>query len=712
MSPPAHRDDGLRPLRRARLRRRGRGAGRRHLHRRRARCAAGSSTLRPGPSRARSTCRTPTRTSRWSGGRSCCASAASADPSPERAWESLVVTEDDHIDYPGPGELEAAIPVTLTARLRRSHLLFLGYDLADWNLRLVVSRLRGGHAAPYASWAVRAAPSALELAFWRRLDVQAVEVDENAFAGLLDGRLDGMVDRMSEQLPASRPTRGWRRSRTPRSTRCSSSAASATSRSSAPTSSPRRLTVLYGPSGVGKSSLLAAAVARWLRELPEQPVVVVFSSWSDRPGGGDRRRGLLRGGHRADGLPRRGGRARLCRRGARSTSCSTRSRSTSSTTPRAARSSRSSPRSSAGRCGCNVLLSLREDALAKLDRFKASIPGILDNYLRLDRLSREAGRAAVVQPLARWHELGGEPVEIEPALVEAVLDQVAAGRIRAGLGGSGQVAEDAARGDGSRRRTSSSCWSGSGRSSGRRDRRRCALATLEQLGGAAQIVAAHLERAMDALTPAQQEIASELLRQLVTPSGAKIAHAAADLAGLRGRAGGGGARGPRRARGPAHPAPGETTERYEIYHDVLAAPILAWRARYVHAQELVEAHRRNRRLAVVATAAVAALVVTALVAVFALVQRSNARADARAAHARELDAAARVGAPDRSGARPPARPGFGRRSRPTPTAEDVLRQALTTSRLRAVVARREAAPGRGRRRREGRDRGATTAACS
>jgi DNA-binding SARP family transcriptional activator len=117
-----------------------------------------------------------------------------ADPSPERAWDSLVVTEDDHIEYPGPGELESAIPVTLSARLRRSHLLFLGYDLADWNLRLVVSRLRGGRPAPYASWAVRAAPSALELAFWRRLDVQAVELDETSLARLLDGRLDGIVN--------------------------------------------------------------------------------------------------------------------------------------------------------------------------------------------------------------------------------------------------------------------------------------------------------------------------------------------------------------------------------------------------------------------------------------------------------------------------------------------------------------------------------------
>ena len=116
-----------------------------------------------------------------------------ADASPERNLESLVVTEDDHIDYPGASELEGAIPVTLAARLRRSHLLFFGYDLADWNLRLVVNRLRGGRSAPYTSWAVRAAPTPLELAFWRHLDIRAVEVDENAFARLLDGRLDGMV---------------------------------------------------------------------------------------------------------------------------------------------------------------------------------------------------------------------------------------------------------------------------------------------------------------------------------------------------------------------------------------------------------------------------------------------------------------------------------------------------------------------------------------
>ena len=330
----------------------------------------------------------------------------------------------------------------------------------------------------------------------------------------------------------------------------------------------------------------------------------------------------------------------------------------------------------------NVLVSLREDALAKLDRFKGSIPGILDNYLRLDRLSREAARAAVEQPLARWHELGGDAMTIEPELVDAVLDQVVAGRIRGGLGGRGSVGDESVE-----ERIEAPylqlvmerLW-GVEREEGSTTLR---ATTLGQLGGAAQIVAAHLERAMAALTPAQQEIASALFRQLVTPSGAKIAHATSDLAGY--------------ADAPEDEVvgvldalaagrilrPGDNGS-YEIYHDVLAAPILGWRARHVQAAALVAAHRRSRRLALVATAAVAGLVITALVAVFALVQRSNARSDARDAQARELDAVAV--------SLLPTDPELGlylaRNSAvlsPTPTAEKVLRQALNASRLRGVV---------------------------
>ena len=59
----------------------------------------------------------------------------------ERTWESFVVTEDDYIEYLPQNEVATALPVGLAARLRRSHFLFLGYGVHEWNLRLVLNRL-------------------------------------------------------------------------------------------------------------------------------------------------------------------------------------------------------------------------------------------------------------------------------------------------------------------------------------------------------------------------------------------------------------------------------------------------------------------------------------------------------------------------------------------------------------------------------------------
>ena len=58
--------------------------------------------------------------------------------------------------------------------------------------------------------------------------------------------------------------------------------------------------------------------------------------------------------------------------------------------------------------------------------------------------------------------------------------------------------------------------------------------TLLGLGGAGQVVADHLERAIEALTLAQREIAALLFDHLVTPSGLKIAHKVSDLAQFAG----------------------------------------------------------------------------------------------------------------------------------------------------------------------------------
>ena len=108
---------------------------------------------------------------------------------PAREWESFVVTEDDYIDYLAQTEIAAAVPVSLAARLRRSHFLFLGYTMADWNLRVILHRLWGDQPLSYHSWALQPEPKALEREFWHRRDVDVVELPFDEYAGILGSYL-------------------------------------------------------------------------------------------------------------------------------------------------------------------------------------------------------------------------------------------------------------------------------------------------------------------------------------------------------------------------------------------------------------------------------------------------------------------------------------------------------------------------------------------
>ena len=80
----------------------------------------------------------------------------------------------------------------------------------------------------------------------------------------------------------------------------------------------------------------------------------------------------------------------------------------------------------------NLLLALRDDALAELDAFAGRVPELFGNMLRLERLDRGSARAAVVGPLTRYGELAGGSYSAEPALIDALLDEVAAGRVDLG----------------------------------------------------------------------------------------------------------------------------------------------------------------------------------------------------------------------------------------------------------------------------------------
>ncbi|HZS29861.1 MAG TPA: BTAD domain-containing putative transcriptional regulator [Gaiellaceae bacterium] len=109
------------------------------------------------------------------------------DRSTERAWESFAVTEDDFIHY---GDIARRLPVALGARLRRTHLLLLGYTLSTWTLRVVLERFWGSEPLPYRSWSVHAGPQPLEREFWRRRDVEVVDMAPAAYVAELEAALE------------------------------------------------------------------------------------------------------------------------------------------------------------------------------------------------------------------------------------------------------------------------------------------------------------------------------------------------------------------------------------------------------------------------------------------------------------------------------------------------------------------------------------------
>ena len=460
-----------------------------------------------------------------------------------------------------------------------------------------------------------------------------------------------------------------------------------------------RLTVLYGPSGVGKTSLLQAGVAHRLRR-EQHAIVVVFSAWTGdavanlldavEAAVGDGAGALRRGMPLADALAAWTRRLDaelylvldqfeeyfLYHENERGPG------TLAEELPEALR-----------RAGLrvNFLIGIREDSLASLDAFKARIPNLFGNSLRPDRLERRAARAAILGPLERYNELvpAGDGVEAEPELVEAVLDEVAAGRVDLGLSGRGAVGEE----DSDRieapylQLVLERLWE----VETSRNSHRLRLETLRELGGAAHIVEDHLERAMAELSPDEKDAAAAMYNHLVTPSGTKIAHRAGDLAGYASideaetqhvlqrlveerivRAAEDGAEGP----------------RYEIFHDVLADAVLAWRTEHEAERKLeaerATAARRHRRLLEFAIGALVLIAILGAIAVYALVQRGDARSQAHRARGRELAAKALTSAPvdPEQAVRDAVQATRFERS---PAVANVLRTTLLGMRVKAVL---------------------------
>ena len=115
--------------------------------------------------------------------------------------DSYVVTEDNYINYLTRVDVSGLIPVTLLAKLRTSHVLFLGYGLRDWSQRVIMHRLWGERKLSdnYRSWTLLADAQSdaqsdarlIEQELWSRRDV-----------AILPARLDDYIDALSERIRA------------------------------------------------------------------------------------------------------------------------------------------------------------------------------------------------------------------------------------------------------------------------------------------------------------------------------------------------------------------------------------------------------------------------------------------------------------------------------------------------------------------------------
>jgi WD40 repeat protein len=279
----------------------------------------------------------------------------------------------------------------------------------------------------------------------------------------------------------------------------------------------------------------------------------------------------------------------------------------------------------------NVLISLREDSLAKLDRFKKQLPDLFANRLQIDHLDRAAAIDAIRKPIEEFNRhlpADSRKASVEPQLIQDVLEQVKVGQIDA----SGEeessdqppvqqpeAAETLRVETPFLQLVMTRLWDEESRLD---SPPRLRQETLSRLGGAGTIVREHLERLMEGLPESSKRVAAIIFDKLVTSGLTKIAYPVFELTdpakverpeellnrqelkGLLDQLSGGSQRILRRLP-PALDQP-NAEERYEIFHDVLAKPILEWRRRYRqnaemeserqrHAEELQRERQRRRR---------------------------------------------------------------------------------------------------------------------
>ena len=233
------------------------------------------------------------------------------------------------------------------------------------------------------------------------------------------------------------------------------------------------------------------------------------------------------------------------------------------------------------------LISLREDWLSRLDRFRVRIPYLLDNVVQLTHLKREAAERAIREPLRVYNEqpeATGAAVSIEDTLVAEVLEQVGTrSELGASVAAAGVVPGIVTP---FLQLVMTRLWDEEQESAVLR------LSTFRRLGGAQAIVRSYLENVMQALPEASQIICARIFVFLVTPSGTKIPQKPEDLAVLARTDVAAVRRILEQLAEQRILCRIDRPERFEVFHDALAPAILQWRIEFEKKVDRADAERR------------------------------------------------------------------------------------------------------------------------
>ncbi len=112
-------------------------------------------------------------------------------PDPERAMDSFVIAEDQYFDYLERLSAGRFLPKLLGAEIQACPILFVGYGLSDWNMRVLLRQLWRDRRLGWESWSLQRVQD---------IDPGEEKLWEGRNVQLIGGKIEAFTVRMRELL--------------------------------------------------------------------------------------------------------------------------------------------------------------------------------------------------------------------------------------------------------------------------------------------------------------------------------------------------------------------------------------------------------------------------------------------------------------------------------------------------------------------------------